>query len=467
MQCPNCKRPYDFGNTCPHCKVDTVLYKRIVRMSEKLYNQGLEKLQSQDFTAGIKLLTKSVSINKANTDARNLLGLALFEVGHVGEALTHWVISTSLLEKNNPAEDYLEQARKNSRVLEKLNDSIIMYNTALGHIKNKSDDLAIIQLKRAVENNPRFVDALNLLALCHLIQNDKERALSAVERVLAIDAKNPQAMGYYSMLSSGKTRPIRPITNTAKLSPVAGGKPGPYNKAIDIPDKKSTNFHITEILSFVVGVACAIAIVYFLMYPSFLADHERQITGIRLQMTQAEEAHQEQVQALENEKDELQSEIDARDDIIDGLHRVAELYDRKMRVNQAYFFFRDNQWREAVDAVEDIDTSGLPFDILARIDAILEGSYPRLATIYFQAGRTAFNAQDFYKALIDLEEAYRFMVPDTSVQWRELLFMLGSLYYNAGRLPEALEMLTTLRENFPNHMPLRTGNMIRSIESRM
>jgi len=464
MQCPNCKKPYDFGNKCPHCKVDTVLFKRIVRMSERLYNQGLQKLQSSDFTDGIESLVKSVSINKSNIDARNLLGLALFEVGHVGEALMHWVISTSFSEDNNPAEDYLERAKKNARVLEKLNDAIVMYNAALSHIKNKSDDLAIIQLKRAVENNPHFIDALNLLALCHLIQNEKERALSMAERVLAIDAKNPQAMNYYSILNPSKIKPMRSIANTAKFSPVANNNAGPY-KSINIPDKKSTNFHITEVLSFVVGVACAIAIVYFLVYPSFQSDHDRELARMRVQLTQAEEAHDEQIQALEDEKDELQRTINARDIAIDNLNQTAELHDRKMRVNQAYFFFLDNQWREAVDAIEGIDTSGMPFDIRGRIDTILEGSYPRLATAYFNEGRTAFNANDFYKALIDLEEAYRFMAPEAP-QWREVLFMLGSLYYNDGRLTEALEMLTTLRDNFPNHMPVTTGNMLRSIENQ-
>ena len=464
MQCPHCKKAYefDFGSVCPHCKVDIILYRRVIRLSDKLYNQGLEKIKKSDFTHGIELLTKSVSINKSNVLARNLLGLALFEVGHVGDAITHWVISSSLQTDDNPAEAYLERANKNSRTLEKLNDAISTYNNALGHIKHKSDDLAIIQLKKSIENNPRFVDALNLLALCYLIQNDKERAAGLVDKVLAIDAHNPLALNYYSVINPGKSRPMRIISNTAKFVPVQSSSTGPY-KGMDMPGKKSTSFHIGGILLFVAGVVCALAIVYFLLYPAFQQSHENELAGIERDHLQVEEAHQEQLDALVAEKDGLQNEISDLDAVIASLQRDAELHGRITRIHQAYRFYQDNQLREAVDVLEELDTSGIPFDIRNIMDEVLESAYPRLALLYYNSGIAAFTANDFYKALVDLEEAFRFFTPDASLQWRELLFHLGTLYYRDGRLEDAYELLSPLREEFPNHRPLDTGRMLTSI----
>jgi len=469
MKCPNCKSTYDFGNKCPHCKADTVLYRRTIGLSNKLYNQGLEKLKASDFTHGIDSLTKSVAINKNNTIARNLLGVALFEVGHVGDALMHWVISTSLDANDNPAEGYLDRVNKNSRALEKMNDAVTMYNHALGHIRQKSDDLAIIQLKKAVENNPRFVDALNLLALCHLIQNDKERAIVSVERVLSIDVQNPIANRYYAMLSpKGKSvrQATAPFTAPLKFANKAPDNTGPY-KSIGINDKKPTNFHIAEILAFVIGGVIVGAVGYFLLFPAFQSEHEREITRMEQAAVQAEETHQNEIQTILAQKDALQAEIENRDTAINHFEDAAELQERINAVYTAQWLSQENQLREAIDILDNLNTTGMDSNILNRIDAIREGAYPLLASHYFAEGQRAFNASDYYKALVDLELAHRFMAEGITNQWRDLWFMLGSMYYNDGRLSDALEMLTLVRENFSNHRPQATTRMINSIQARL
>ena len=467
MKCPNCKGTYDFGNKCPHCKADMVLYKRIMNLSNRLYNQGLDCIKALDLTRGIGLLTKSVAINKKNTDARNLLGLALFEVGHVGEAVKHWVVSSSLNPTDNPAERYLERVHKNSRILEKMNDAIVMYNHALGHIKQKSDDLAIIQLKKSVENNPHFVDGLNLLALCHLIQNDKERALLAVDRVLAIDVQNPIALRYHGLLCP-KGKAPRPITSTLKFA--AREKPpenhGPY-KPIGINDKKRTNFHIAEIIAFVVGAAITGSLVYLLLFPAFQSEHDRNIALMDQRMAQAAEAHQEEMEQIRAEKDALEAMIANREDVIQNFEEAAELQARINAVYTAHMLYQDNQLQEAIDLLDGLDTTGMDSQTLNRIDAIREGAYPRLATIYFNAGRSAFTANDFSLALVQYELALRFMAEGVNNQWRDLWFDLGSIYYEDDRLEEALALLEQLRDNFPNHRPQATTRMLRSIESRL
>ena len=467
MKCPNCKSTYDFGNTCPHCKADTVLYKRTTHLSDKLYNQGLERLKALDLNHGIDALRKSVAINKNNTDARNLLGLALFEVGHVGDAIKHWVISASLEGENNPAEHYLERINKSPRALEKMNDAVVMYNYALGHIKQKSDDLAIIQLKKSVENNPRFVDALNLLALCHLIQNDKDRALLAAERVLAIDVQNPIALRYQGMLAP-KNKAARPITSTLKFAnrerPVESH--GPY-KPIAMKDKKPNNFHIAEIIAFVIGVAITGSIIYFLLFPAFQSEHDRAIAGINEEMAQAAAAHQAAVDNLAAEKDALEAVIESRDGVIQRFEAAAELQGRIDEVLTAQELYQEDQLQEAIDLLDRLDTTGMDSQTLNRIDAIREGAYPRLATVYFNAGRQAFAASDFRAAIVQFELALRFMEPDINNQWRDLWFELGRSYYEDDRFEDALEMLLQLQEHFPRHNPNTTARMITSIENEL
>jgi cytochrome c-type biogenesis protein CcmH/NrfG len=442
-----------------------------VRLSDKLHNQGLERLKNGDFFHGIEALTKSISINKNNVPSRNLLGLALFEMGHVGEALKHWIISKSMLNEENPAEKYIESANKNARQLERLNDAVGMYNQALGHIKQKSDDLAIIQLKKAVEINPRFVDALNLLTLCYLIQNDRERALSTAERVLGVDINNPVALNYYSIINPGKTRSLR---NAVKPKSPQSVSKGPY-KSIELEEKKQRNFHFAELLTFLIGVACTAAACYFLLIPALdsARETERQDAAQALAETQAD--YRQQLNQAETEKAELNQEIsrlgDNKQEISGDLAEQLRIND----VNRAYFLYINDELRAAVDLLDGFDSYGLPHDIRQRIVEIHEGAYPRLGLEYYNLGLAAFNApRDSYMALVHLENAHRFL-SDEATQYNRLLFMLGVLYYDdeQNRMEEAYAVLSALRERAPNLPHPFTGaertlfnRMLNSLEER-
>jgi len=448
--------------------VDTVLYAGTVRLSDKLYNKGLSKLNNGDLTQGIELLSRSVSVNKNNVDARNLLGLALFEIGYVGDALKHWVVSQSIKKTDNLAATYIEEARRNSRALEALNDAVAKYNQALIYIKQKNDDLAIIQLKRATELNPHFVDALNLLALCYLIQNNREKAATAAERVLAVDAQNTIALNYLSIINPGRTRP-----DTRKLSSVglAGRKgsvtskdlPKTSYQAMTIQEKKARNFRFDIILALVIGAACSFAIIYILFFPAIHRQNESELRVYRDQLDAAAEAREEDARLHEEEMLFRHEQDEIRIAEIEALEARYELQDRTIRFHQVDNLFRDGQFLEAIERLDAIDMTGLPRDLADRAEFIQEDAYPRLAVYFVTEGLRAFNASDYYKALVDLELARRFMAP-TAPRRAEFLFALGSLYYDdAARHEDALEVLTELRENFPNHAPIRTGNMINSL----
>jgi tetratricopeptide (TPR) repeat protein len=472
------------GAKCPHCNVDSVLYNGTVRLSDRLHNQGLERLKNGDLFHGINVLTKSVSINKNNVPARNMLGLALFEVGHVGEALKHWVISQSMMKDDNPAEKYIENAHKNARQLEKLNDAVEMFNQALGHIKQKSDDLAIIQLKKAVEINPRFIDALNLLTLCYLIQNDRDRASATAERVISMDIFNPVALNYYSILNPGKRVPRQqPRT---KNPPPQNGK-APY-KSIGLEEKKPRSFHLAELFTFLIGVGCTVAACYFLLIPGIERSRETERTQAAELLNETSASYRQQLEELSSANENLSQEISGfRANVIE-LAAELDVQRRVNHVNNAYSDFGAiesantaenlDELRRIVGSFEDFDRTDLPHDILSRIDAITDGAYPRLGVHYFGEGRTAFaaNPRDSYMALAHLRNAQRYLNED-SAEWNRLLFMLGTLYYDEENFDDAHEALSELHERIPGLPAGAPGNftggerqlfnnMITSLEAR-
>jgi len=464
MLCPNCKIEHQ-GNVCKDCGLDFNVYKRIDHLSNRLYNQGLDRLKNNDYCHALEYLKKSITINKKNVTARNLLGLALFEVGHVGEALKHWVVSQSIQKVDNPASAYLDKVHKNTRSLERMNDAVTMYNNALIHIRNKSDDLAVIQLKKSVEINPKFIDAHNLLTLCYLIQNERVQAAACIDKVLSVDSMNPIALSYYATLHPNRTRPVKVPQPATQAKPQPSQTVGPY-KTINIEEKKHKNFHISEILSFIFGVVGAAAIMYFLIVPQIDNAHAQQVRRAEDAMDELRLEHAEQITSLEDDYALLETQITQRDGRITALEHEADVQDRIIRVHQAFNLFSDGQFLEAVHLIDDIDQTGLPFDIRGRIEQIYSGSYPPLALHFFNTGRTAFQANDDHLAIVELEQAQRFIQP-TQTQYAEFLNMLGTLYFRAGdRDDEAVELLTELQNNFPNFMPITVGQMLTTIAQR-
>jgi Tfp pilus assembly protein PilF len=163
---------------CSKCGINIEIYKKSKAISIKLYNKALTMANSQDISSAIENLNKSVEFDKTNYVSRNLLGLLYFEVGEIGNALKQWIISNSYSKDKNSAKQYIDTVQNDSRKLEKYNDAIKMYNKALNYMKQKSEDMAIIQLKKALEINPKFIEAYNLLTLCYLYLKDNTKALA-------------------------------------------------------------------------------------------------------------------------------------------------------------------------------------------------------------------------------------------------------------------------------------------------
>ena len=456
MHCSNCQKEYTSGAICPHCNVDAVLHAGTVRLSEKLYNKGLHRLTSGDMSQGIELLSRSVSVNKHNITARNLLGLALYEIGHVGDALKHWGISQSLVEEENPAAQYITDARKNSRAFEAQNDAIQKYNQALTYLSQKSDDLAIIQLKRAVELNPRFIDALNLLALCHLIQNDRAKAAAAAERTLAIDAQNAVALNYLTVINPNRAKP------SPRLIPKRGetqkNTPVPTYKAMNIQEKKAKNFRLDIILALIFGAACTFAVIYVLFYPAIHRQYANQMQGYQNRINAAEQARRDDASQHAQAILEKEQLLDDYRHEISNQYAANELLDRQIRIFHADNLYRDGNLLDAIDRLDGIDMTDIPRDLTERVEAIRASAYPRLFAHFQAEGVAASNANDRYKALVDFDMATRFRTEDT-LPTANFLFAFGSLIANdeqlAGdetRRAQAIGLLEELRERFPNHM---------------
>ena len=473
MLCPNCQAPIESGQLCVACGMDSVLFLGVMGLSDRLYNQGLERLRAFDFYHGIEYLSKSVAINKNNVPARNLLGLALFEVGHVGDALKHWIISHNLLKESNPAIKYINHVHESQKAVERFSDAVMMYNKALNHIRQANDDLAIIQLKKAIEINPKFVDAMNLLTLCHLIQNNKDRALNIIERVLAIDSQNAIALNYLRLLRPNLVGAPRLPKSTAPTPPPKPSVPQqviPF-KQIDIAEPKPKSFHFAEIIAFFLGAAGAAVIAYFLLIPMIEQEHEDRILEVRQEMALAAYDHGIQMRGAAEEIEEHEAHIRGLDGQIIDLETQNDLLLRIIAVFNAYVYFINEDLRNAIRTLDEVSLVGLPYNSLDLTREIIDYSYPVLGEEFYTSGLEAYMDGDYALALVHLSHAHRFLTPRDEEepypdQWNQLLFMLGRTNYEESHFVAAYGFLTDVHERAPELQESEVLAMIESVRGR-
>lgn len=114
------------------------------------YNDGLKKAKIRDLSGAIASLKKSLQYNRGNIASRNLLGLVYYGRGDIVEALVEWVLSKNFQSHENIANYYIQKVRESQEELEMINQAIRRYNQALLYCQQNGEDLAIIQLKKAV-----------------------------------------------------------------------------------------------------------------------------------------------------------------------------------------------------------------------------------------------------------------------------------------------------------------------------
>ena len=196
MVCYKCGCRLSDHDYCTGCGEDVTLYKKIMYMSNHFYNDGLDKATVRDLSGALVSLRQSLKYNKNNIEARNLLGLVYFEMGEVVSALKEWVISQNLRPKKNIANDYVDMIRSNQSRLDAINQTIKKYNQALGYCYQDSQDLAVIQLKKVLSYNPKYIRAHQLLALLYINGEEWEKAKRELQKCCQIDANNTTTLRY-------------------------------------------------------------------------------------------------------------------------------------------------------------------------------------------------------------------------------------------------------------------------------
>jgi hypothetical protein len=113
-----------------------------------------------------------------------------------------------------------------------IRNSVFLYNKAIESLRTGSEDIAIIELKKAVSMNPHFYEAMNLLGVCYGYIKDNVRAAEMFDRVIKAEQNSVKALRYLSIINNGDDDEgsAKPRTRKRDTAPVRKRKGKPRHK---------------------------------------------------------------------------------------------------------------------------------------------------------------------------------------------------------------------------------------------
>lgn len=443
MRCPSCGMITNNNTYCDNCNTNLVLYNKVHMMAIKLYNQGLEQAQGRYLSGAIETLSICIRIKKHYTDARNLLGLIYWEIGEIGQAIKQWVISSSYQKEDNIANDYLSYIQKNPSQLEQYKDTINLYNTALEYIKQGSDDMGVISLKRAISQNPTYIEAKCLLAFCYITSGQEDKATEIIKEVLKQDKDNPKAIRYLTNISPNvlayKKETMQNRKTQTKIS-----KPLSAKGAESMIRPKSLK---GTIVAFVLGAICMLGVYGILIAPSKTANLEEQIKQIK----NSEMELQSRLQQITDEKEEsiqkLEQENKKLIETNEILKKEQEIQVQVQEFQRAQDLYKSREWVEAAELLYKLNKDYLDQDAKSQYDTLIKEVYPRAGEQLYRSGYNQYQRKNYTEAQELLEKSYIYEKDQYFSD--NALYIIGRCYEAQGDIERAKQYYESVIEKYP------------------
>lgn len=447
MICYKCGQETGWEDSCPACGADMKIFKKVVRISNSYYNDGLQKAQVRNLSGAIISLRQSLKFYKYNIQARNLLGLVYYEMGEVVDALSEWVISANYQSEDNLAKKYIEQIQRNRNQLDTINQTIKKYNQALIYCKQDSKDLAVIQLRKVLSLNPKLVKAHQLIALLYIEEGYYEKAKKALRDAGKIDTDNTTTLRYLKEVNrclkeKGKEKKKK---NDDLISYQSG------NETIIMPKRFRETSMWTNIVYLIIGLVVGVAVTSFLVVPGVQNKAKQDAKKQLLSTSDQLSTNGQTISGLNDQIKSLKTQLEDEQQKNSGVAEQIASYESLLNAYGLYASGDIVKTGEALENIKRDDLSDSAKQIYDTLNGSISDSYKE--ALYNQA-YSAYSKGDYqgaiptFQKLIGMDEAYR----DGSAA-----YYLAQSFRKSGDLASAKQYYQYVVDNYPGTEKARTS----------
>ncbi len=452
MNCMNCGAVLNDSSYCPSCGYHVELQKKVWHLSNMYYNRGLEKAEIRDLSGAIDLLEQSLKLNKLNVQARNLLGLVYFEMGEAVAALSEWVISKNIMPENNIASDYINRLQQNANKLDIINQTIKKYNDSLQCCRRGSEDVAVIQLKKILNQNPKLIKGYHLLALIYLKQEEYEKARRILKRAARIDKTNSTTLRFLKEVDeqTGTMTSLEPrrfgfIGRGRSKNESGLGNPSVVyqsdNEIVVQPPAFRESTLAATLLNLIFGFFVGACLIWFLVVPANTQKINREANEKVVNYSETMASQSVQLEKLESQIQESEETVASANEQIAQATTQVTSYENLIK---AYASYQEGNYTAAANVLQNVDSDLLSVDAKAIYDTIYDNIETTLLANLKKEGEIAFYAEEYETAIEKLTQAME--MDDTDY---EVLNLLAHSYRLNEDYDKAVEIFQKIVDTFP------------------
>lgn len=377
---------------------------KLIYQSNFWYNDGLRKANIRDLSGAIVSLRRSLQYNRSNIAARNLLGLVYYGRGDVVEALVEWILSKNFQSHDNIANYYISKVQEVPGELEEINQAVKKFNLSLDYAAQNGEDMAIIQLKKAIAVHPTYVKAYQLLALLYLKTEQYTAARQVLRTAHKLDTTDDFTLRYMHELNQiRKNRTVKFRENEKKDQQTVTYNIG--NETIIQP--VSTNFKertgLHTVLNMLIGLVVGVAVMWFLVMPAVNSSRQKELNKQTVEFSDQIATQDAQISALKKELEEYRSTSEESENAKATGESTQESYEIVMNI---YKHYSDSDMSNAamVEELIKVNPDSLGTIGLERYNEMTEKLYPKQCEKIYSEAKDNFDAENYKDAISKLTQ---------------------------------------------------------------
>ncbi len=411
---------------------------KLMYQSNYWYNDGLKKANIRDMSGAVTSLRRSLQYNRGNVAARNLLGLVYYGRGDVIEALVEWILSKNFQAEDNIADYYIGKIQEVPGELESINQAVRLFNQSIELAGQNGEDLAIIQLKKAIAVHPSYVKAHQLLALLYIQTEQFSAARKELRTAHKLDTTDEITLRYmHEITQIRKSRPAR-ARDRGKGDGENKEQTVTYNignETIIQPAssvfKENSGLH--TFLNIAVGVLVGAAVMWFLIMPAVSVGRQRKLNERVVSFSDKIATQEAQISALKTELEEYRVNSEESEDLKAQSASTQESYEIVLDVAK-HFAAEDMSDKEMMEQMLKVSRASLGKAGKSRYDEVADDLFPRMCEKLYGTAGEEFEAGDYDGAISSLEKVVKM---DEGYKDGKALLMLAQSFEKKGEQDKA------------------------------
>lgn len=412
---------------------------KLAYQSNYWYNDGLKRAKIRDLTGAITSLKKSLQYNRDNIASRNLLGLVYYGRGDVVEALTEWVLSKNLQPKENIANYYIIKIKEKKDELDQINQAIKRYNQALDYCYQRCEDLAVLQLKKAIEMHPTYVKAYQLLALLYIMDEQYSEARKNIRIAHKLDKTDDITMRYMHELNQvRKSRNVRLVDDKDTGKKKKRRQTVTYNIGNEtiiqpVASGLKDNVGLHTMINIAIGVAVGVAVMAFLVMPAVSASRQSKVNKQTVKFSDQIATQKSQISALKKELETYRTDTKAAEEQKQTAEVTKSSYESLMTV-VSHYSTGDMSNSALAEELLKINAGTLGTSGKEEYDSLTEKIYPKVCESLYATSQKNYQVANYDTAVTNLEQVVQM---DEGYQDGEAMLLLAQSYEKQGEQDKA------------------------------